>query len=411
MSIELKVPAVGESITEVEIGDWLKKEGEFVSKDENIAVIETEKATVEIPSPADGLVGKILKKKGQAAKVGEVIAMLEPGDKKQAPVKESKPTEKNQPAAEAEKPSKKSEGAPRVMPAAERLMAERGVSAEAVKPTGPGGRILKEDVQRAAEKPPASEEMKEVASAPRTEAIQALKPVSGRSEEAVRMTKLRRVVAERLVQAQHTAALLTTFNEVDMTAVMMLRKDYGEAFQKRYGIKLGFMSFFVKAAIEGLKQFPEINAEIRGEEIIYKHYYDIGVAIGGGKGLVVPVIRSAERMSFAEIEQTIGDFGARARDNKLKPEELQGGTFTISNGGVYGSLLSTPIVNPPQSGVLGMHAIQERPAAHNGAVVIRPMMYVALTYDHRIVDGREAVTFLKRIKEVIENPARMLIEA
>ncbi len=411
MSIELKVPAVGESITEVEIGDWLKKEGEFVSKDENIAVIETEKATVEIPSPADGLVGKILKKKGQAAKVGEVIAMLEPGDKKQAPVKESKPTEKNQPAAEAEKPSKKSEGAPRVMPAAERLMAERGVSAEAVKPTGPGGRILKEDVQRAAEKPPASEEMKEVASAPRTEAIQALKPVSGRSEEAVRMTKLRLAVAERLVQAQHTAALLTTFNEVDMTAVMMLRKDYGEAFQKRYGIKLGFMSFFVKAAIEGLKQFPEINAEIRGEEIIYKHYYDIGVAIGGGKGLVVPVIRSAERMSFAEIEQTIGDFGARARDNKLKPEELQGGTFTISNGGVYGSLLSTPIVNPPQSGVLGMHAIQERPAAHNGAVVIRPMMYVALTYDHRIVDGREAVTFLKRIKEVIENPARMLIEA
>jgi 2-oxoglutarate dehydrogenase E2 component (dihydrolipoamide succinyltransferase) len=236
--------------------------------------------------------------------------------------------------------------------------------------------------------------------------------VSGgnRGEEVIRMSKLRRTVAQRLVEAQQNAALLTTFNEVDMTSVMELRKTYAEPFKERYGIKLGFMSFFIKAAIEALKQIPEINAEIRGEDIVYRRYYDIGVAIGGGKGLVVPVIRDAQKLSFAEIEKTIAEFAVRARDNKLKIEELQGGTFTISNGGVYGSLLSTPIVNPPQSGVLGMHSIQERPVALNGAVVIRPMMYIALTYDHRIVDGREAVTFLKRIKEVVENPARMLLE-
>ena len=224
------------------------------------------------------------------------------------------------------------------------------------------------------------------------------------------MSKLRRTVAERLVEAQRNAALLTTFNEIDMSGVMALRKEYGEAFQKKYTVKLGFMSFFVKAAIDALKQFPVINAEVRGTDIIYHNYFDIGVAIGSGKGLVVPVLRNAERMSFAEIELAIGDLGRRAQENKLKPDELQGGTFTISNGGVYGSLLSTPIVNPPQSGVLGMHGIQERPIAHEGQVVIRPMMYIALTYDHRIVDGREAVTFLRRVKEAIENPTRMLIE-
>jgi len=232
-----------------------------------------------------------------------------------------------------------------------------------------------------------------------------------RQEELVPMSRLRRTVAERLVQAQHQAALLTTFNEVDMSAVLALRREYGESFQKKYDVKLGFMSFFVKACVDGLKQFPAINAEVRGTDIVYHNFFDIGVAIGSGKGLVVPVLRNAERMSFAEVELAIGDFARRAKENKLKPEELQGGTFTISNGGVYGSLLSTPIVNPPQSGVLGMHAIQERPIAHQGQVVIRPMMYVALTYDHRIVDGREAVSFLKRIKDIIESPARMLIEA
>ncbi|HEY9509045.1 MAG TPA: dihydrolipoyllysine-residue succinyltransferase, partial [Verrucomicrobiae bacterium] len=232
----------------------------------------------------------------------------------------------------------------------------------------------------------------------------------GREEEIVPMSRLRRTVAERLVEAQRNAALLTTFNEIDMAEVMQFRKEYGEAFQSKHNVKLGFMSFFVKATIEALKQFPALNAEVRGTDIVYRNYYDIGVAIGSGKGLVVPVLRHAERMSFAEIEQTIGEFGRRAKENKLKIEELQGGTFTISNGGVYGSLLSTPIVNPPQSGVLGMHGIQDRPVAREGNVVIRPMMYIALTYDHRIVDGREAVTFLKRIKDTLENPARMLIE-
>jgi 2-oxoglutarate dehydrogenase E2 component (dihydrolipoamide succinyltransferase) len=287
------------------------------------------------------------------------------------------------------------------MPAAARALAESRLKAQDVPATGPGGRLLKEDVMRQAEA---------LANAPRPAAPSAAAPAGARDEEAVPMSMLRRRVAERLVQAQQTAALLTTFNEVDMTEVMELRKRHQEAFTKKHGIKLGIMSFFVKAAIEALKLIPQINAEIRGNEIIYKHYYDIGVAVGGGKGLVVPVLRNAERMSFAQIESAIADFGKRAQANALKLEELQGGTFTISNGGVYGSLLSTPIVNPPQSGVLGMHATQERPVARNGQVVIRPMMYIALTYDHRIVDGREAVTFLKRIKESLEDPARILLE-
>ncbi len=293
------------------------------------------------------------------------------------------------------------------MPAAERALAERGLRVEEIEPTGPGGRLLKEDVLRKSESP-------ERQHANRTEppSIASERPSKelGREEEIVPMSRLRRTVAERLVEAQRNAALLTTFNEVDMTNVMALRKQYGEEFQKRYNVKLGFMSFFVKACIDALKQFPRVNAEVRDTNIIYHNYFDIGVAIGGGKGLVVPVLRNVERMSFAEIEVAIGDFARRAKENKLKVDELQGGTFTISNGGIYGSLVSTPIVNPPQSGVLGMHAIQDRPVAREGNVVIRPMMYLALTYDHRIVDGREAVTFLKRIKEVIESPARMLME-
>jgi len=257
--------------------------------------------------------------------------------------------------------------------------------------------------QRSPEKGPSAHPVEAPASA-------ALSGPPGREEEVVPMSRLRRTIAERLVQAQHTAALLTTFNEVDMSAVLALRKEYGEAFQKKFNVKLGFMSFFVKGCIDALKLFPAVNAEIRDGNVVYRNYYDIGVAIGGGKGLVVPVLRNAEHMSFADIEVTIGELGKRAKENKLKPDELQGGTFTISNGGVYGSLLSTPIVNPPQSGVLGMHATQERPVARDGVVVIRPMMYLALTYDHRLVDGREAVSFLKRIKEAVENPTRMLLE-
>ena len=292
------------------------------------------------------------------------------------------------------------------MPAAQRALDERGVSLEAVKATGPGGRLLKEDVLRHDESKPAAD-----ASAKAPKVASAIDTSEyPREEELVPMTPLRRKMAARLLEAQHNAALLTTVNEIDMSEVMSLRKEFGEVFQNKNGVKLGLMSFFIKATIEALKRSPDLNAEVRGTDIVYRNYCDIGVAVGGGRGLVVPVLRNAERLSFAEIESAIGDFARRARENRLLPQELLGGTFTISNGGVYGSLLSTPIVNPPQSGVLGMHAIQDRPVARDGSVVVRPMMYVALTYDHRIVDGREAVTCLKRIKEIIEKPARMLLE-
>lgn len=304
------------------------------------------------------------------------------------------------------------------MPAAARAAARAGLKAAEIPGTGPGGRVLKEDVQRAleAKAAPAAPEAVPAPALPAPPASTA-PPVptptaaaAGREEEVVPMSLIRRKIAERLVQAQHTMALLTTFNEADMSAVMALRAQHQEAFQARYQIKLGLMSFFVKATIEALKEVPALNAEIRGTDIVYRNYFDIGVAIGGGRGLVVPVLRHAERLSFAEIERAIADFAQRSRNNKLRPDELVGGTFTLTNGGVYGSLLSTPLINPPQSGVLGMHAIQDRPVARDGQVVIRPMMYLALTYDHRLVDGREAVTFLRRVKELIENPARMLLE-
>jgi 2-oxoglutarate dehydrogenase E2 component (dihydrolipoamide succinyltransferase) len=416
MSLELKVPVVGESITEVEIGGWLKKQGQVVQKDEPVVTLESEKATVELPAPETGTITQVLKQKGEVAKVGEVIAYLEkdgqakPSEKTAEKKPEEKPQPKSPPAKAGTPPgntaseSKTSEK--RVMPAAQRVLDEHGLSAEQVEATGQGGRLLKEDVLRHIET------KDQITATPRAQ-IPEPGPSSARpdrQEEVIPMSRLRRTVAERLVQAQHAAALLTTFNEIDMSAVMALRKEYGESFQQKYNVKLGFMSFFVKACIDALKQFPALNAEVRGTDIVYHNFYDVGVAIGSGKGLVVPVLRNAERMSFAEIEVAIGDFARRAKENKLKVDELQGGTFTISNGGVYGSLLSTPIVNPPQSGVLGLHAIQERPVAREGNVVIRPIMYVALTYDHRLVDGREAVSCLKRIKESIESPASLLME-
>jgi 2-oxoglutarate dehydrogenase E2 component (dihydrolipoamide succinyltransferase) len=435
MRIELKIPAIGESITEAEIGAWLKAKGDRVQKDEPVVSLESEKATVELPAPEAGTVAQLLKQKGEVAKIGEVIGYLETeaGTESPARTAEKTPAEKplaSKAATESSRAVKESSprAEPRVMPAAQRALAERGLRPEQVQATGPGGRVLKEDVLRQSEsnresastEPPgktgpvestieASEsEATAIASVP---AAPDKAPVaSSRDEEVVPMSRLRRTVAERLVQSQHTAALLTTFNEIDMSGVLALRKQYGEAFQQKYNVKLGFMSFFIKAAIDALKQFPAVNAEIRGTNIVYHNFYDIGVAVGSGKGLAVPALRNAERLSFAEIEVAIGDFARRAKENKLKVEELQGGTFTISNGGVYGSLLSTPIVNPPQSGVLGMHAIQERPVAREGAVVIRPMMYIALTYDHRLVDGREGVSFLKRVKEAVESPARMLME-
>jgi 2-oxoglutarate dehydrogenase E2 component (dihydrolipoamide succinyltransferase) len=428
MPIELRVPAVGESITEVEIGGWLKKKGDPVAKDEPVVTLESEKATMELPAPNSGTITEILKQRGEVAKVGEVIGLLSEetsadGGGARAGAASTEKAEGVSPAKLESKPS-----TTRIMPAAEKALAEHGLSPGQVQPTGPGGRMLKEDVLRQvargqAEPPskgsagrerPASPEVAQpvVSSLVQTVPAAASPPglTGSRDQEVVPMSRLRRTVAERLVQAQQAAALLTTFNEIDMSGVMALRKEYGDAFQKRYNVKLGFMSFFVKASVDALKQYPAINAEVSGANIVYHNYFDIGVAVGGGKGLVVPVLRNAEHMSFADIELAIADFGQRARENKLKVGELQEGTFTISNGGVYGSLLSTPIVNPPQSGVLGMHAIQERPVARDGAVVIRPMMYVALTYDHRIVDGREAVSFLKRIKDVIENPTRMLME-
>jgi 2-oxoglutarate dehydrogenase E2 component (dihydrolipoamide succinyltransferase) len=314
------------------------------------------------------------------------------------------PTSKPQTPADAHS----AQPEPRVMPAAQRLLQEHGVETKDVKATGPGGRVLKEDVQRHVEQQtpgPAGrpEAGKPVSPAPTSS-------TAWREEQVVPMSMLRRTVAKRLVEAQQNAALLTTFNEVDMSSVIALRKEFGEGFQEKYNAKLGFMSFFVKTAIEALKEYPQLNAEIRGNDIAYRNYFDIGIAIGSGKGLVVPVLQNAERLSFAEVEKAIADFAARAKSHQLKPEELTGGTFTITNGGVYGSLLSTPIVNPPQSGVLGLHAIQERPVAVEGNVVIRPMMYLALTYDHRIVDGREAVSFLRRVKDLIEKPARILLE-
>jgi 2-oxoglutarate dehydrogenase E2 component (dihydrolipoamide succinyltransferase) len=419
-SVELKVPSVGESVTEVEIGDWLKQTGDSVRKDESVVVLETDKATVEIPSPVGGRLAEILRKKGDRVQVGDVVGRVEPGgseDEQAAPPSEqrkkappstdskapSSEGEQDKPSAPGTDPTSRSE--PRVMPAAARLMADKAVSLEAVQASGPGGRVLKEDVQHATKAGPAAKTSEAGDVEPETAAGE-----PARGEQVVPMTLLRRKVAERLVQAQQNAALLTTFNEIDMAEVMALRKSHQDRFQERYQVKLGFMSFFVKAVVEALKDTPQINAEIRANNIIYRDYFDIGIAIGGGRGLVVPILRNAEQLAFAEIEKAIAEFARKARDNKLRPEDLQGGTFTITNGGVYGSLLSTPLVNPPQSGVLGMHSIQDRPMAVDGQVVIRPMMYVALTYDHRIVDGREAVTFLRRVKELVEHPVRILIE-
>ncbi len=442
MSVEIKIPSVGESVSEVELGEWLKNEGDAVSSDETIVMLESDKATVELPAPSGGVISKIFKKQGDTALIGEVIALLEEGgaaapktNGSAHPTGEAKaegvdtPQESGVPQspeaakvdyteepkqgqtsdATAQSPSEEAKvSEPRVMPSAAREIAQNGLSVSQVQGTGPGGRILKEDAQKAA--------AKAAAPAPAPVAPKAAPAVSnepvvaGDDEEVVRMTPLRRKIAQRLVEAQQTGALLTTFNEIDMTAAMELRKQHQDAFTKKYNIKLGFMSFFVKAVIDGLKAYPAINAEVRGDSIVYKNHFDIGVAIGGGKALVVPVLRRAERMSFAEIDLAIAEYAGRVKSGKITPDELIGGTFTITNGGVYGSLLSTPIVNPPQSGILGMHTIQERPIAKNGQVVIAPMMYIALTYDHRIVDGREAVSFLKRVKECVENPSRMLLE-
>jgi len=382
MPVDVTVPSVGESITEVFVGAWLKNPGDAVKRDDPLVELETDKATVEVPSPVDGVLAEQLFAVGDSAQVGDVIARVDEGSAEASAEATGAPA-----APSAEAPAEPTSadaggGDAKVMPAAQRALDEAGLKAGDVAPTGPGGRVLKEDVARAVE---AKAEVPAKAAAPAAAPASAAKPAAApttggdREEEVVPMSPLRRKVAERLVQAQQTAALLTTFNEIDMGAVMALRSEHKDAFEKRHGVRLGFMSFFVKATIEALREFPQLNAEIREQSIVYKNYYDIGVAVSTPKGLMVPVLRDAQRLSFAQIEAAIGDFGQRAGSNKIAPEELQGGTFTITNGGVFGSLMSTPIVNPPQSGVLGMHAIQQRPIAVKGEVVIRPMMYVALT--------------------------------
>jgi 2-oxoglutarate dehydrogenase E2 component (dihydrolipoamide succinyltransferase) len=417
MPVELKVPQSGESITEVQIGQWRKSVGDYVKVDEVLVEIETDKAAIELPSPIAGILTKIIKNNGDEAAVGDVIGLMEeasaPAGAAAKPAAELAAAAKDETPASATRATpapKSAPGDPRVMPAGQRVLSQSGIEAASVEGTGPGGRITKDDAQQAATTPTPEPAPVPKAAPPKPLAPPVAVSSPGREEEVVPMTPMRKVIAKNLVSAQQTAALLTTFNEVDMSTVMDLRKRWKEPFLDKFGVKLGFMSFFVKGVVEALKECPGVNARVEGTHIVYRKYFDVGIAVGGGRGLVVPILRNAENMSFAEIESTIGDFARRAQANKIDLSELQGGTFTISNGGIYGSMLSTPIVNPPQSGILGLHAIQDRAVVEKGEVVVRPMMYVALTYDHRVVDGREAVTFLKRIKDVIENPERIFLE-
>lgn len=397
MSTTIVVPTLGESITEAIVARWLKQVGEAVAVDEPIVELETDKITVEVPAPSAGVITEHKAEEGATVNVGDSIAALDASASAAAAPAAATPA----PAAAAPAAASSAPGSAPAMPAAAAQAQRSGVDLNQVSGTGRGGRILKEDVVKAASGGT------KAASAP---ALSVVNP-GVEQEELVPMTSLRKRIAQRLVQAQQEAAILTTFNEVDMSAVMGLRKEYKEAFLDRHGVKLGFMSFFVKAAVEALKAFPSVNAEVQGENILYKHYYHVGVAVGGGKGLVVPVVRHADQRSFANIESEIGRLAGLARSNKLQISDLTGGTFTISNGGVYGSMLSTPILNSPQTGILGLHNINQRPIAVNGKVEIRPMMYLALSYDHRLIDGREAVQFLVRIKECIEDPRRLLIES
>jgi 2-oxoglutarate dehydrogenase E2 component (dihydrolipoamide succinyltransferase) len=397
MAVEIKVPTLGESVTEATVAKWFKQAGEAVAADEPLVELETDKVTVEVPAPSAGTIAEIKAPAGTTVNVGALLGTIAPGA---APAKAAarpaaaaaaaKPAPAPAPAAPAKEPG----------PAARKMMAETGVAPASG--SGKDGRVTKADVMAAIASPaPAAAPAASAPAAPRQ---------AGAGEERVKMTRLRKRIAERLKQAQNTAAMLTTFNEADMGAVMALRTKYNEAFEKRHGVKLGFMSFFVKACVAALKEIPAVNAEIDGDDIIYKNHYDIGVAVGTEQGLVVPVLRGCDTMGLADIEKAIGAYGRKARDGKISLEDLAGGTFTISNGGIYGSLMSTPILNPPQSGILGMHKIQNRPIAVGDRIEIRPMMYLALSYDHRIVDGKEAVTFLVRIKDAIEDPQRLLLD-
>jgi 2-oxoglutarate dehydrogenase E2 component (dihydrolipoamide succinyltransferase) len=432
MAIEIKVPALGESITEATVGQWFKQPGDSVAADEPIVELETDKVTVEVPAPSAGILAAIQVPQGSTVAVGAVLGAIDGASARtQPPAKPAAPSatpeadkSSAQPApSPAPKPAERlagaepaGDGAMPPAPAARKIMAEAGLNPAEVAGSGRRGQILKEDAKaataRAAE--PAATAARSYLPASVPVSAPALRAPAGANdaarEERVRMTRLRQTIARRLKEAQNTAAMLTTFNDVDMSAIMKLRSEYKELFEKRYHVKLGFMAFFVKACVQALKEVPAVNGEIDGEDIIYKNYYHIGVAVGTDRGLVVPVLREADRLSFAEIEQAIADFGRRAREGKLSIEQMQGGTFTISNGGVYGSLLSTPILNAPQSGILGMHRIEDRAVVRDGQIVARPIMNLALSYDHRLVDGREAVTFLVRVKEFLEDPQRLVLE-
>ncbi len=409
MLIEVKVPQLSESVSEATLLAWHKKVGEAVKRDENLIDIETDKVVLELPAPADGVLTKIVKSDGGTVKAGEVIATIDTEGKASAAAPAVQVQAKAAPASvPAAKPAP---AAAPAMPSARKLAEEKGIDAASIAGSGRGGRVTKADVLGATSAPAPEAPAVAKPPLPQPPAPVSVEQILGnRPEQRVPMSRLRARIAERLVQSQSTAAILTTFNEVNMQPVMELRKKYQERFEKEHGVRLGFMSFFVKASVHALKKYPIVNASIDGSDIVYHGYFDVGVAVGSPRGLVVPILRDADQMSFAEVEKKIADFGKRAQDGKLTIEELTGGTFSISNGGVFGSMLSTPIINPPQSAILGVHATRERPVAENGQVVIRPINYLALSYDHRIVDGREAVLSLVAIKEALEDPARLLLD-
>ncbi len=412
MPTDVKVPTLGESITEATLGAWLKHPGDAIAADEPIATLETDKVSVDVPSPVAGIFGEALVAEGDTVAVGAIIArVVEGGGSAAAPVAAAPAPA--QPAPQAETPAAPSDAALRLSPAVRRAVLENHVDPSAIQGSGKDGRLTKDDVLAAAKSKvaaPAPAPESAPAESLLADPVAVARPAGARNEERVKMTRLRQTIATRLKDAQNTAAILTTFNDVDMSAVIAARARYKDLFEKKHGIRLGFMGFFVKAAALAARDVPSVNASLDGDTIVYHDYLDVSVAVSAPKGLVVPVIRSADRMSFAEIEQAIAAYGKKAKDGTLSMDDMKGGTFTISNGGVFGSLLSTPIINPPQSAVLGMHRIEDRPVARDGQVVIRPMMYLALSYDHRLIDGREAVTFLVRMKEAIEDPTRLLID-
>ncbi|GBE43248.1 MAG TPA: 2-oxoglutarate dehydrogenase complex dihydrolipoyllysine-residue succinyltransferase [Rhizobiales bacterium] len=420
MATEIRVPTLGESVSEATVGQWFKKAGDAVSADEPVVELETDKVTIEVPAPVSGVLGDISVGEGETVEVGALLgAVTEGKGAAPAPAKAEPAPAKAEPApAKAEKPE--ADGGDNdfgLSPAVRKLVTEHGLDPSAIKGTGKDGRLLKEDVLKAIEggskapaPAPAAPTAPAVSAEPSARARGPVAQGDEAREERVRMTRLRQTIARRLKDSQNTAAMLTTFNEADMGAVMDLRREYKDAFEKRHGVRLGFMGFFVKACIQALRDVPEVNAEIDGTDIVYKNYYHVGIAVGTDRGLVVPVVREAQNMTLPRIEAEIASLGKRARDGALSIDDMQGGTFTITNGGVYGSLMSTPILNAPQSGILGMHKIQERPMAVNGEMVIRPMMYLALSYDHRVVDGKGAVTFLVRVKECLEDPQRMVLD-